>query len=1213
MKTSSRDAGFRAALIGLLFPFGGLLAVPSATAESPRNLALDAHASASESQDDLLPEKAIDGKRDTRWSGIPGHNAGVWYQLEWDNPVEAGEIIVHQYDAYVSELDVQVRADKTAEWKTIQHFGKPEDRLPKVIACRFAPRKICGVRFANIMNGPSFTEVEVYSKPFTKGIVTNVASDLRGGIVGIVSDGPGDTPVEGAEVTLSGKGGGGAWKATVVSDAKGMFFTPMPLGLTGAVKVRTELKTGAAALTPVESQVEAAALAHGLTPREARLSPTDLSGKWKFRLEPPASFWRGDFDDKAWKDITVPAHWEMEGFHSDEGVGGYRTTFQAPAGKGRVRLCFEGVYSGAEVWVNGQLVAIHEGGATPFEADVTDVVKKGKNSLALRVKEHTITSDCLDKMSIYADFPLAGIIRPVHVFRVPEVRVGVLEVTTTFDKDYRDATMAVRVVVLNESNEAFRGNVALGLAGPVPARKGVATAEAEVEVGPWKSAEVIVNLPVASPAKWDAEHPSLYTLSSELRSGRRSVDSFATRVGFRQTEIRGTEILINGKPVKFRGTCHHDSHPLMGRAITAKLERQDLEMMREANLNAVRTSHYPPLAALPDIADELGLYVEDEASFCWSSGTNDLRRTPRIIQLTAELLARDRNHPSVAFWSICNESEFGYGFARSHEWVRAADPSRPTGAAISATLEIATLHNPISIPRIEGAEAYTEPLLFDESLGIFQGIWNDVGEMWVDPGMRDYYVEPLQAIYGRFMKSKVVQGSYIWCWGDDLFCVPGVGFEYGRGVTRSHFVDNSYRMPGRGITGDAPWGVIDSWRRRKPEFWITKKLHSPVKVKETPLRLPGPGDTIRVPVENQYDFTNLSELTIRWTTGKGKGEMSGEARCDVPPRSSGVIEVRLPRPVREGDVLALMFEDKRGGLVDAYCMPLGKEPPHRIPAENCTPEPLRILSERTLASLCSVVAGGGFRLGFDGESGLLRRGTGSGQALLLEWPTLHILPAGQALRPLPDPVSWKLAKFDLRQEGENVRVTIQGAYKDFQGSYEMTIQPSGQVAVSGSFEYTGDEINAREIGLRFSVPKGCDVLEWDRRAEWNVYPADHIGRPRGTARAFPHKESAVPPKVSWSEDLSPMGSNDFRSTKRNVFWAAIHYPDGGPGVVVESNGKQAVRAYVDTDRISVHVSDWFGGTSCGLFEWAHYGSGQVLRRGDHVNVETRLRIVPTFP
>ena len=123
--------------------------------------------------------------------------------------------------------------------------------------------------------------------------------------------------------------------------------------------------------------------------------------------------------------------------------------------------------------------------------------------------------------------------------------------------------------------------------------------------------------------------------------------------------------------------------------------------MKEANLNSLRTSHYPPLPALIDYADEMGIYVEDEGPFCWAGVADDLRLTPRIMQLNAELLARDRNHPSVFMWSICNESSFGYGFQRSAEWVKAADPTRPRGGSYQNSMDIDIRHNPISVRLIE--------------------------------------------------------------------------------------------------------------------------------------------------------------------------------------------------------------------------------------------------------------------------------------------------------------------------------------------------------------------------------------------------------------------------------------------------------------------------------------------------------------------------------
>jgi len=1161
------------------------------------NLALRARATASESFNDMTPERAIDGKAQTRWSGIPGHDSGVWYQLDWDRPLQIGQVIIHQFDRFTYEMDVQVWDANKNDWHTLQHFGRPGRRLPLVVLCNFDPITTTRLRIGNITNGPSFNEVEVYAEPFSGyEPVVRIASDLQGHFTGVVTDPWGSAPIAGAQLTLSGANPAGAWQMTAAPDDTGLFRTPMPLGLTGEIKVNTAIRgrTWTTAFDSSEFQ-------YGLTPISKSDQPISLNGKWRFAIDPPDNFWRPDFDDSAWATITVPAHWEMEGFTSLKEIGGYRTRFAAPPGAGRVKLRFDGVYSGAEVWVNGNRIAHHEGGATPFEADVTEAVHDGQNVLALRVAEHTETSDTLDKMSHYADFPLAGIMRKVTLFRVPAVHVGALALSTQFDAQYRDATLGGRVTILNESVQSFRGNLVCELTDPDGKTIPLNIAPPNVVVAGWNRTDLTISLPLKSPKTWTAEQPNLYLLTLELRTDDKLIHRLTHRIGFRQTEVRGTTILINGKPVKFRGTCHHDTHPLLGRAVTPELERQDLELMKQANLNALRTSHYPPIPEMLDIADELGLYVEDEASFCWVGEADNLTLWPRILQLTAELIARDRNHPSVFMWSLCNESEFGSGFRRSHEWVRREDPSRPTSAATSASLEISTLHNPLAISRIDENEKHSKPLLFDESLCIFQGIFNDVGEMWLDPGIRDYYAVPLPAIYDRFMTSRVTQGSMIWCWADDIFCVPNRGLEYGRGTTRSHFIENSYRIPGRGLTGDAPWGVVDGWRRLKSEFWITKKLHSPIKIKEGPITPPKKGESSRIAVENQYDFTDLSQIKVTWQIGTQKGEVHPQ----VPPRSSGQIEIAPQADTKPGAALRLDFFDHRSRPIDAYELPIGA--PARFQAQLQNGDPLVITEDNVLAGTGTRITNKNIDLLFD-SGGYLRRCVAFGQALLLEHPTIHVLPTRTPLAPLPNVLTWHLRQLKIDRDGQNVRVTIEGSYDFFEGRYQLTIAPTGQIDTAASLKYTGQDTIAREIGLRFSVPRDCSTLQWNRNAEWSVYPDNHIGRPRGKATAFADHPQQLPPIWDWSQDNSPMGSNDFRSTKRNINFASIGY-ENGPAVFIESNGRQHLRAIVETDRISVHVNDFYGGTNAGWWEWTHnYGQGKTLKRGDVI--ETHLRLIP---
>lgn len=1171
----------------------------------PRNVALTAHASAFESYQAMTPDLANDGSTESRWSGIPGHNAGGWYELDWDQPVKIAEVIIFQYDRFVNELDVQVFDHDAKSWLTLRHFGQSDRKLPRVVVFQTVQTTTQRLRLANITGGPSFTEVQVFDTLIFHSPSVNMASDANGNFIGMVSDEWGDAPLPGTEISLSGDSKSGSWQSSTRSDERGLFFAPMPVGLDGTVTVITHIPPHLKFQNDTTTW-DAAGFQYGLTPSYLRATKTILNGGWRFAPDPPDNFWKSEFDDSHWARIKVPAHAAMEGFCTDDGIGGYRNHFRANAGSDRLILRFEGVYSGAELWVNSRRLAYHEGGALPFEADITDAVQDGDNVLAVRVTQHTVVSDHLDKMSEYADFPLMGIIRPVYLFRVPAVHIGALELATIFDSKFHDAEIKGHLTVLNKSDEAGPDVTAeMRLLDRDGKTVCASTKTRPINTTAWKRTEINFSLPVASPRQWEAEHPNLYTLQIVLNMGKRTIDRLAQRVGFRQTDIVGNQLLINGRPVKIRGSCHHDSHPLMGRAVTAELTRQDLELMKEANLNSLRTSHYPPLPELLDIADELGIYVEDEGSFCWADVSDDLRLTPRIMQLNAELLARDRNHPSVFLWSICNESSFGYGFERSHEWMRMADPSRPdAGSYDPGSLEVRARHNPITPADIAGMEKLGKPVLWDESWCIYQGIWNDVAEMWVDPGIRDYYAEPLPAIYDLMMQSRNILGTQIWAWSDDIFCLPLRGLEYGRGATSSHFIENEYYMPGRGLVGDAPWGVVDGWRRKKPEFWITKKLHSPIRIKETPLPLPPAGRPINITVENQYDFTDLSELAVHWKIGSEKGSAS----VSIPPHMTGTIGINTVKPVRTGDILMLEFVNAKGGLVDAYELPIARYQSH-MPALDCpAPAPLRILRESYLSGQNTCVTGRDFQLAFDQSTGALRRAVFFGKTVMLELPRIHLLPSATPESPMPTSLSWRLRDMRIEPDGANVRVRIQGSYNHFDGEYDVLITPNGELKIHSSFSYSGDTLTAREVGMVFSVPRDCDLLRWERRGEWSVYAGDHIGRTFGETRAFARHADRVPPTWSWAEDNSPMGSNDFRSTKRHIYWASISYPHG-PGVWVESDGFQHARAMVENDRISLHINDWYGGTNTGLWEWtSNYGEGRKLAPGQTFESNLHLRI-----
>ena len=499
-----------------------------------------------------------------------------------------------------------------------------------------------------------------------------------------------------------------------------------------------------------------------------------------------------------------------------------------------------------------------------------------------------------------------------------------------------------------------------------------------------------------------------------------------------------------------------------------------------------------------------------------------------------------------------------------------------------------------------------KPLLWDESFCIYQGAFDEHADLYLDPGIRDYYVEPLSDVYRKFAESKVVQGSQIWAWADDMFCVPKMGRENGRGWIPEHFSEEMYNIPGRGVCGDAPWGVVDGWRRRKPEFWIIKKLHSPVKLKETPLPLPKAGEPISIPVQNLYDFTDLSELKIDWQLGTRKGTL----KASVAPRSAGVLTIDAGTP-KTGEVLAIDFRDAKGQIVDSYRLPIGKaaETPPPI-VQDANPLPFNIYERNRLNGGTTFVSGSNFELGFGHVYGHLRRGVGYGVSILWETPMLHVAKTGDTMHPLPDMKGWKLSSLEVKPEGRNVRVVIKGRYPNFTGGYEYLITPDGEIAIHSSFTYSGDNFHAREPGIKFTVPRQCELLEWDRQAEFSVYPPDHIGRPHGQAKPVAPHAANWPPTWDWSADNSPLGPSDFRSTKRHINWATLRYPDSGAGVLFLSNGSQNVRATVDGERINFYITDWYGGTNSSG-EWIeNYGQGKLIKNGQLLESTVRFKFLP---
>lgn len=1137
------------------------------------------------------PRQAADGLLGTYWDVDGTADAPGWIEFTWKQPVTVQELVVRRYEPSTGVRDLthlKVEGFENGAWHEIATIGNGKEALPRIIYDRFPVQVTEKVRVSGFDTKAQIREIGLYSDktpPFM-----DVRGDDRGNIIGVLTDGFGSKGLA-AVVRATGRAGGKAWHESAKTGQFGEFTMPRPVGLTGKVEFTAKVDG-----ETVRKVVDAGDILEGLTPRAGNI--LELDGTWKFMPDPPQGFQRTDFDDSAWKPIKVPAHWVMQGFTSVKKYGGYRRHVVLPDDwKGqRIRIAFDGVYSGAVVWWNGQRVGSHMGGATSFQLDVTAAAHPGDNVIAVRVAKNTVTSQ-LDHMSMYADFSLAGIYRRAYVFRVPPVHVQRAQSYSTFDPEFKNADLITQISVVNQSGRAAH-HLSLQLILMDGKQVTAQSRPVELNLRPWSRQKETIQMKVVDPRKWNAEHPELYTLRTVLTRGDGTVERLEKKIGFRETRVEGTKLMIDGKSIKLMGVDHHDSDPLLGRAVTPAIERQDLDLMKEANVDAVRTTHYPPIPEFDDLADKIGLYVEEEAPFCWVDQSYDLRLGALTRQLTSEMVERDMSNPAVTYWSAGNESDWGPILDEGADEIRSHDPSRPVMGSYADHLDFTVRHNPITVDQIHALANNSKPVLWDESMAIFQGIFGGGPLLWRDPGYRNYWVVPMIPVMKAIRQSKVVQGNFIWAWVDDQFLVPNRGDEHGRGFVERDGLERIYYKKGRGRVGDAPWGIVDGWRRKKPEFWNVKKLYSPIHVEARKLAMPS-SSTVQIPIENRYYFTNLSDLTIEWQIDGQKGTV----KANLPPQTSGNLEIPLPAKVNPGDHLVLRFL-KGGNLVDVDAIQLGEAPKAVVKPEHHAP--LQIHRQELLSGVTPRIDGGDFSLGISGRRGLIQYFVSAGIPILDDQPQIHVLPMRSPVS-FPATNHWTLDRpLDITESNGTITLVSYGHYPDLKGSYKTVLTPDGDVTISSDFVYTGPKVSATEIGMKIEVPLELDHLSWKRKGVWTWYPSDDIGALTGSVTAHSGKPGFVIPTWPYSEDDSPMGSNMYRSTKRGLLSAKVTNATG-QGWEILSDGSQSLRASVGTNHITVYVNDYYGGAPDDLYEFlVNYGDGKTLNSGDHLRSVLRL-------
>lgn len=919
------------------------------------------------------------------------------------------------------------------------------------------------------------------------------------------------------------------------------------------------------------AQVRAEVVVPRLSPLPVKVETerVPLSGTWTFNGGDP---------------IEVPGEWVMQGFEVEKGrEATYERTFDVPRSwRGqRVKLRCNGIYSRARIEVNGKAVGSHLGGFTAFELDVTDAVRPGgENRIRIGVTSETV-ADATSNASNYAAHPLGGITRDLYLFALPEVNVASFHVQTTFDDQYTDAVLRAEVEVADESAGTSAGDLALRFVLKDPEGRKVFDVRKPARVGSQS-----FDFDVERPAQWTAETPTLYDLACTIERGGRALYTTRRRVGFRQIEVRGNQLFVNNRPVKLRGVCRHEVMPLRGRSLVEGMWRRDVELFREGNVNYIRTSHYPPDEALLEACDELGMYVEVEAPFCWMhQATIAPTDSAVLVDQHIEMVHLNRSHPSVLIWSLGNESlKYKECFTRAAEVVKELDPTRPRNFsqwspdADGNELEIGNHHypGPGGPDQYRGAK---RPIVFDEFCHL--NSYNRL-ELSADPGIRDQWGELLDRMWTGMYHSQGVLGGAIWVGIDDTFFLPPDGRAVGYGT----------------------WGVIDGWRRKKPEFWGMKKAYSPVRLKlKGNLNAEG---RLSFAAENRHDFLDFSACRFEWSTEGRRGEVS----WSLAARRDSVLTLTLPESVREGaDTLHLDVFSPQGFLVDAYCFSLRPEA-----TSLSEPAAGELTLDETDEAICVRSKGGKFVV--SKRDGLL---DGLEPALMVlplnnEGRGIQMVGGGQDFDPYtPTCSDWVATAVRTCRYADRIEVSVDGEYKEAQGTLTYRFLATGETELD--YDFTMKEaVSPRQVGLTFALPADHTRLTWKRRGYWNYYPADHIAALTGTADymredipvcglAGPDKEPTVP----WELDQTEYGSNAFRSTKVNVYRARLESPATGRGFTVQSDGRQSVRCWREGDGFRLLVADYVNAGKGQYIEPHAALDYRPLRRGDRIRGRVAFR------
>ena len=894
-----------------------------------------------------------------------------------------------------------------------------------------------------------------------------------------------------------------------------------------------------------------------------------LNGTWKFNWvkdadSRPTDFWKTGFNDKGWDDLQVPAVWELNGYGDpiyvnvgyawrnqfqnnppevpteNNHVGSYRREIVVPASwKGKDIIAhFGSVTSNMYLWVNGRYVGYSEDSKLEAEFDLTPYLKPGQKNLIAFQVFRWCDGTYLEDQDF---FRYSGVGRDCYLYARNKKRIQDIRVTPDLDAAYQNGSLAVNLDLKGS------GKVDLEL---VDAQgKQVATATAN------KSGLVTMN--VENPKKWSAETPYLYTLRASMQG---SNEVIPVKVGFRKIELKGDQILVNGKAVLFKGADRHEMDPDGGYVVSPERMLQDIQIMKQFNLNAVRTCHYPDDNLWYDLCDQYGIYVVAEAnieSHGMGYGDKTLAKNPSYkkahLERNQRNVQRGFNHPSIIFWSLGNEAGDGPNFEQCYKWIKAEDPSRACQYEQARQKE----HTDIFCPMYydyNGMEKYgqrtdaTKPLIqceYAHAMGNSQG------------GFKEYW--------DLIRKYPNLQGGFIWDFVDQSCRWKGKDgvmiYAYGGDFNRFDAPDNNF----------CDNGLISPDRVPNPHMYEVGHFYQ--NIWTTPADL-SKGE---VNVFNENFFRDLSAYYMEWQVLKD-GKVIRTGRVDdlkVAPQETAKITLNIGKTCTCKEWLLNVFyklKNREGLLPAGFTVAKNQLTLNDYKAPSMDLKNVETTNVATVVPQIIdnqyhylIVKGNNFVAEFNKQNGYLSKYAVDGTEMLKEgaaltpnfWraPTDNDMGAGLQNRY----AAWKnpgLKLVSLNSKTENDQIVVNAEYdmKNVSAKLYLTYVINNEGAIKVTQKMTADK-NAKvspmfRFGMQMQMPKCFETVEYYGRGPVENYSDRNHSTDLGIYRQsvdeqfysyIRPQETGTKTDIRWWKQLNA-GGNGLKVVGDAPFSAsALHY------------------------------------------------------------------------